>query len=446
MEVLLRELKDKLGNNDDFFIFEEQFFNVPVVLLGFRSLIDLPKTLVTIKKNIESIHQYDKPFENLLNKIGEVKESNTKEAISAIVDGKLLLLLHKENIKKYVIVEPVLQTLNRSIQSPTNENVLEGPLISFIEDIDTNIGIIRKHIISEGLQVRSYTFGTNQKKKLSLLYFEGIVKIDLLHKIMAQFERNEDHELNNVQDLTKMMGFSTWIAVPQLKTTELPQEASNSLLKGRIVIFLDRMPIAFILPGLLWDMFALENDRNFPVPFMVSFRSLRVIGVLITMLLPGLYVALVAVNPEVLRIELALSIAQSRSGIPYPAIVEIILMFVILELIIEASVRLPKSIGPTITMVGGIILGQAAVDAQLVSNLLVIVLAATAIANSTIVGFQNSLTIRIIKYLIIFLASIFGILGILGGIVLVCAYLASITTFGVPYIYFNSTKEEIKNG
>lgn len=446
MDPILQEIKDKLGKNDDFFILEEHLVNVPVVLLGFKSLIDLPKTLISIQKNTESILLTDKSFDQLMHGIGEVKENDTKEALSALADGKLIILLQIENSQNYVIVEPVSQILNRSIESPTNENVLQGPLSSFIEDIHTNIGIVRKEIHSERLQIRSYSVGTERKKKLSVLYFEGHVNMDLVHKIANHVERNLDKELNNVQELSKMMGFSPWMTVSQFHITELPQEVSRTLVRGRVVIFVDRMPFAFVLPGVFWDMFALENDRNYPFPIMASIRSLRVIGVLTTLIIPGLYVALVAVNPEVLRIELALSIAQSRGGVPYPTLVEMILMLVILELIMEASVRLPKSIGPTITMVGGIILGQAVVDARLVSNLLIIILAATTIANSTIVGFQNSLSIRWFKYLIAILASIYGVLGILAGIVLVSTYLAGISTFGVPYLYLNLTKEEIKSG
>ncbi|WP_279326186.1 spore germination protein [Bacillus litorisediminis] len=155
---------------------------------------------------------------------------------------------------------------------------------------------------------------------------------------------------------------------------------------------------------------------------------------------------MVSVNPEVLRIELALSVAQSREGVPYPALVEIIMLLIILELIMEASVRLPKSIGPTITMVGGIILGQAAVEAKLVSNLLIIILAATTIANSTVVGFQNSNSIRLFKYLIVLMASMFGILGILAGIFIICTYLASVKTFGIPFINLSSSKGEMNSG
>lgn len=436
-------MKETFGKNDDFFILKEHFVNAPVVLLGFKSLIDLPKTLISIQKNMESIFLTDKTFDQLMHWIGEVKVNDTKEALSAIVEGKLVILLQNENDLKYVIVEPISQMLNRSIESPTNENVLQGPLSSFNEDINTNIGILRKHTLSDRLQIRGYSVGTNSKKKLSVLYFENNANINLVKKIINHIESNLEKELNNMQDLSKMMGFSSWLAVNKFNTTELPQEASKFLVMGRIIMFVDRIPFALVLPGLFWDMFAIDNDRNYPVPLMFVIRSLRIIGYLMTLILPGLYVALVAVNPEVLRIELALSIAQSRDGVPYPALVEMILMLVILELIMEASVRLPKSIGPTLTMVGGIIIGQAVVDAKLVSNLLIIVLAATTIANSTVVGFQNSLSTRLFKYIIAILASIFGILGIMGGLVLICTYFAGITTFGVPYLYFNMKKEEI---
>jgi hypothetical protein len=444
MKPLLQVMEETFGKNDDFFILKEHLIDVPVVLVGFKSLIDLPKTLLSIQKSTESILLADKSFDQLLHWIGEVMENDSKEALSSIVEGKLII--HIENSRKYVLVEPVSLTLHRSIESPTNENVLQGPLTSFTEDIHTNIGIARKEVNSEKLQIRSYSVGTEGKKKLSLLYHEGYVDIDLVHKIVSHIEMNQEKELNNLQDLSRMMGFSSWMAISKFNTTELPQEARKSLTMGKVVLFVDNIPFALVLPGLFWDMFALESDRNYPLPIMVSLRSLRIIGVLTTLILPGLYVALVAVNPEVLRIELALSIAQSRDGVPYPALVEMILMLFILELILEASVRLPKSVGPTLTMVGGIILGQAVVDAKLVSNLLIIVLAATTIANSTVVGFQNSLSIRLFKYLIAVLASIYGVLGILAGIVLVSTYLASLSTFGIPYLDLKLTKEETKNG
>lgn len=445
MESLLQEIKVSLGKNDDFFQIEQQLGEIPVVFLGLMSLVDFPKTLQAIQEQYSASVLNRETTDQLLHGIGELKKKDKHKITSLILEGKVIIYIKKE--QEFVLtVDPISQTLNRSIEPPTNENILQGPLSSFNEDINTNVGILRKQIVSEKLQVRSYSIGTDQKRSLSLVYHENRVNSNLLHKILNQIEKNQDQELNNAQDVTKLMGISFWSVVSHFKSTESPQEASMSLYKGRIILFVDRIPFALVLPSALWDMFATENDRNFPFPLMVSIRTLRIIGLLITLIVPGLYVALVSVNPEVLRIELALSIAQSREGVPYPAFMEMIIMLIILELIIEASVRLPSSIGPTVTMVGGIILGQAAVDAKLVSNLLIIILAATTITNSTIVGFQNSLSIRIFKYIILILASIYGVLGILTGVFLICTYLASINTLGVPFLNIYYSKDEIKSG
>ncbi|MEV5025664.1 spore germination protein [Paenibacillus sp. LPE1-1-1.1] len=444
MDSLMKELEDRLGANDDFFIQPDKIGGASVVLMGFITLIDLTRTKIAIHKNSENASRESGSVESVMAAIGEIREIDLNEAISLFLGGKLIVYF--ESAAGCVIVDPFPIALNRAVESPTNENVLQGPMSSFIEDIDTNIGIVRKQIISQHIKVKSFVAGIEQQKKLSLIYDDSHADPGLVSKIMEQLERSSDKEIDNLQNLSKSLGLSSWSAVPKFNTTELPQEVASALKKGRVVLFLDRLPFALVLPNLIWDMFSIENDHNFPLPLMVIIRLLRVIGLLITLLAPGLYVALVAVNPEVLRIELALTIAQSREGVPYPAIVEILLMLVVLELIIEASTRLPKSIGPTITMVGGIILGQAVVAARLVSNLLIIVLAATTISNSTIVGFQNSLSIRLFKYLIVMMSAIFGILGLLAGLVLLSGYLASINTFGISYLNFSMKKGETGNG
>jgi hypothetical protein len=444
MDVFLQEVKERFGGNDDFLMQPDKICGAPVVLLGFTSLFDLVSTKIALRKNVDNANPAPKTLADIMALTGEVREIDISEALTLFVGGKLIIFFESE--RSCVIVDPFPIILNRTVESPTNENVLQGPMSSFIEDIDTNIGIVRKQITSKHIRVKSFLAGNDQQKKLSLIYDDNNADPELVNKVINQIESNLHREINNLQNLAKTMGFSSWSAIPKFNTTELPQEVASALKKGRVVLFIDRLPFALVLPNLLWDMFSLENDRNYPIPLTIVIRALRVIGVLTTLLAPGLYVALVAVNPEVLRIELALNIAQSREGVPYPAIVEIILMLVVLELIIEASTRLPKSIGPTITMVGGIILGQAVVTARLVSNLLIIVLAATTIANSTVVGFQNSLSIRLFKYLIVILSAIYGVLGLLGGLVLLSAYLASLTTFGISYLNVSMKKGELENG
>ncbi|MEH7010205.1 spore germination protein [Neobacillus niacini] len=433
-----------LKENDDFFLKRDFLTDTAVVLLGFKTLIDITKTRLVLQKYVESIISQVKSSEDLWGLIGEIKEDDTKKAISSIFEGKLIIKI--ENTNQYIIMEPVSKMLSRSIEAPSNENVIQGPLTSFTEDIDTNIGLIRKQNTSNALRVISYSAGEDQKRKLSLVYIDGNADKELVDKININIKKNIDLDISNLQGLSKMLGFSSWDTVSKFNTTELPLYTSQFLKKGRIILFVDQMPFALILPSLLWDMFSIDDDMNFPLPIMIVIRALRILGVLVTLVCPGLYVALVAVNPEVLQIDLALTVAKSREGVPYPALVEVILMLIILELILEASVRLPKTIGPTITMVGGIILGQAAVQASLVSNLLIIILAATTIANSTIVGIQNAVSIRLFKYAIVILAAIFGLLGLVAGLVLISAYLGGLNTFGKSYLYLNIKRNENNNG
>ena len=443
MDQLVEEIQSVLEKNDDFVQSRDYLADTSVILLGFNTLVDFTKTKTTLQKHAESFISQDRPSDDLWCAIGKLIEGDAKEAISSIYTGKLVIII--ENTSRFIIVDPVSKILDRSIESPSNENVIQGPLNSFTENIDINIGIVRKQVNSNELHLKTYSTGHNVKKKLSLFYIDGKADTKLLDNLMEHIEKNINMEIDDLQKLSYMMGFRSWDAVSKFNTTELPLYAAQFLKKGRVILFVDQFPFALILPSHLWDMFILENDRNFPLPIMISIRFVRVIGLLVTLISPGLYVALVAVNPEILQIQLALSVAQSREGVPYPALVEIILMLIILELILEASVRLPKSIGPTITMVGGIILGQAVVEAKLVSNLLIIILAATTIANSTIVGFQNSVSIRLFKYAIVFLASIFGLLGIVAGLVLIGAYLASIITYGRSYLDINMKGTESNN-
>ncbi|AND38373.1 MULTISPECIES: spore germination protein [Cytobacillus] len=444
MDRFVIEIKAELGNNGDFHLQRDYLADAAVMLMGFNTLIDFIKTRTVLHKHAESILSQNQPSEDLWRAIGEVIEGDVRKAISSIYEGKLII--HFENTSRFIIMEPVPAMLDRSIDTPTNENVIKGALDSFTEGIDANIGIVRKLVNSEEIRIDSFSAGHSRKNKLSLLYIDGQADMDLVNSIRDNIKKNIQMEACDLQGLAKMLGFPSWNAISKFNTTELPHHAVQNLRKGKVVLFVDRLPFALILPSLFWDMFAIENDRNFPLPLMLAIRLIRIIGILITLITPGLYVALVSVNPEVLQLQLALSVAQSREGVPYPALVEIFFMLLILELILEASVRLPKSIGPTITMVGGIILGQAAVEAKLVSNLLIIILAATTIANSTIVGFQNSVSIRLFKYAIVVLAAIFGILGLVAGLVFVGAYLASLNTYGKSYLYLNLKGNESNGG
>ncbi|TYS16756.1 spore germination protein [Rossellomorea vietnamensis] len=431
METFLNDLDKVFEGNEDYMVLEQMIGDVKVVLVGLNSLIDFPKSIQALENHyIKAESNTDFKRQMVIHPCKKGKVS--KDLIQSLLEGKMIVWIRGER-EPFIFFDTIETGLSRSIEAPTNDNILQGPLNSFSEDISMNIGMIRKEIQSSALRSNSFIFGTVQRKKVSLLYRTDKVDNGLLSKVTHQMESNRMMDLSNLQDITKMLGIPNKSLISYFYKTELPQEVQKSLAKGKVVVFLDRFPFALVLPNEISDMFFLENDRNFTFPLMIAMRLLRIAGALIALILPGLYVALVAVNPEMLRIELALTVAETREGVPYPAFVEALLMLLVLELILEASIRLPKSIGPTITMVGGIILGQAAVEARLVSNLLIIILAATTIASSTIIGFQNSLMIRIFKYIILLFSAIFGVVGLFAGLFLISAYMSSFKVIGFPY-------------
>ncbi|MNO15788.1 Spore germination protein A1 [compost metagenome] len=442
---LTDRIRNRFEHDGDFIMEEHILAGRPVQIMGFKSLIDLPKTWANLQSRVREAHFAIAPNPesalSILQKLGQtISEPDEAALLDVMTSGDLIICY--EDPETYLDVVPVPTALTRSIEQPLNENVLQGSASAFNDDIATNIGLLKKELNTASLRTKVYVSGNHSPRKLALLYLEGQVEPALLKEVTERLEANKNRDLYNLQRICKALGFQPWKAVPKFYTTELPTEAAHTLRQGRVVLFLDRFPFAMILPALIGDIFMMENDRNYPILFMYLIRGLRIAGIMINLIMPGLYVALVSVNPEVLRIELALTIAESRSGVPYPAFVETLLLLVVLELIIVASVRLPKSVGPTLTVVGGIILGQAVVEAKLVSSLLIIILAATTIANSAVVGFQNSLPIRLFKYLTLILASLYGVLGIMSGLVLVCAYMASVTTYGIPYLYFFKSKDD----
>ncbi|UUZ86319.1 spore germination protein [Paenibacillus sp. P26] len=438
---LLDQLQTRQKQDADLFLHRMFLTHHPVILAGYKSLMDLPQTMMLLEQQAQNALAAEQSLFAVAVGMGEyMGHPDEQSIIKAITEGHLIVI--QESSGLCLKIMPAARSLSRAIEAPTTESVMRGSISAFVEDLDINIGMLKKHVISDKLRTNAYWLGKDVRRKALLLYMEGQISPSFLNAVLQRIESNLDKEVPHLLALSKLLGFPQWTLVTRFNTTELPQNTAMALRQGKLVLFLDCFPFAIILPSLLTDMFASENDRNYPLVILFIARLLRFIGVLANMLMPGLYVALVSVNPDVLRIELALSIAESRENVPYPALVETFLLLLILELTLEASIRLPKSIGPTVTMVGGIILGQAVVQAMLVSNVLIIILAATTIASFTVIGFHNAISIRIPKYLFLFLSAMYGVLGLFVGMVLVCVYLASVHTFGIPYLYRWKVREK----
>lgn len=434
------EVNDHFSSYPDFVHQKLQIASDTFTFAGLKSLINFPQTIYMVRDPLLSAAMNKLELLDVFTGLGQAISVDTNKIISEISDG-MLIAVH-EATGTVISIYPVPQPSSRAISLPNMENNVGGSNSAFNEDLNSNLVLLRSHINDNDLRIKSYTFGSHKKNTVMLCFLEQTIDPNLLSKLTQKLEANQNTEISNLKELSSVFQFSSFSMVTHYMTYELPQNAVRAIKNGRAVLFIERLPFAIILPSLVSDMFITEDDMNHPPVFTWMLKSLRIIGSLTTLIFPGLYVALVSVNPDVLRFELAHSIARSRLDVPYPAIIEALLLLVIMELIMEAIIRLPSSIGPTVTMVGGIVLGQAVVDAKLVSNLLIIVLAAATIANATVVGFQNSYTIRLFKYLLLILAAFLGVLGLLSGLVILCAYLAGVRTLGIPYLQLIKPKGE----
>ncbi|SFI38757.1 GerA spore germination protein [Paenibacillus sp. UNC496MF] len=438
------ELERHYAKDEDFMLRRAYFGGAPVALAGFKTMIDFPQSLTMLRQQLHDGGSSEGELLRMLAGIGRKLENGRLDELTAELRNARLLVVHEPSETVFSLF-PITQPLHRSVSEPLTENPILNPSGAFNEDMDLNLGMLRMRINSDNFHFSTHSFGRTYKSRVTLAYLEGEIHPTLLRKLTDRLTSRTAQaslDIGNLQDLIKLLGLSKSGFVTRFRTCETPANAVRALRNGRAVIFIECLPYAIVVPSLASDFIMSEEDRNYPFAIAMVLRCYRVFGLLLMILLPALYVSLVSVNPDVLRFELAHSIAKSRLEVPYPAFVETLVMMVILELLMEALIRLPASIGPAITMVGGIVLGQAAVAAKLVSNLLIIVLAAGTISGATAVGFQNVLTFRMFKYVTLVLSALYGVLGTMAGLVLVCAYLACEKTLDIPYLQLNKPEGE----
>jgi hypothetical protein len=238
-------------------------------------------------------------------------------------------------------------------------------------------------------------------------------------------------------DFTKK---SQRVLFPTIMVTERPDRTVINIAAGKVILLVAGSPFAVLMPTVLKDQMSSMADIYQTYWIGKFLLIVRYIGLVTTITLPALYVALTSYNPEVFRAQLALSVAGSRHAVPYPSFVEVIIMLLMMELLMEASIRLPKAIGPTATTVGGLILGQAATEAGLVSNIMIIIVSLGAISNFVIPINTFSFAVRVSKYFILLLSIFYGLVGVILGIFLLLAYMVSLDSFGKPYLTFREEK------
>lgn len=354
--------------------------------------------------------------------------------------NKLLINLFAGNTLLFVDGVPVAVIVNakgwktRGIEPPTSEANIRGPRDAFTEDILTNVTRMRRRFKDRNLHAEVMQIGRRTGTVVAVVYLRELVNSDVLDLVHDRLKRMDIAGVIESGYIQEVLQGRRWMLFPLVHATERPDRASAALLEGRIVIVTDNTPFVLIVPAVLSSMFQAPADYYHPSPIGTFLRIIRVIGWTLGLFLPGLYVAVSSVNPEILPPDLALTLAASRAGVPYPAIVEVLLMDLAIELLAEASTRLPSVVGGAATLVGGLIIGSAAVTAGVISSTMVVVVAVTAIGLFTIPTYELGLAWRISKYAITLSAAFLGLFGMTNMFIILVIYLSSLSSFGQPYL------------
>ncbi|MGX6444279.1 spore germination protein [Neobacillus sp. K501] len=373
----------------------------------------------------------------------EYSETNImKDASTALVAGKTVVQIDGE--AKFYLLGTELNK-ERSVNIPVNERVLRGSNQALIENLDTNLNLLRKQIASPDLVVKFYQVGSRSNTKVAVIYLRSLAKENVLMEFDCRIDSIDIDYVESpgfIQELIEDKKFSMF---PKILVTERPDRVRSYLMDGKIAILTDGSPNCLIMPVSFWAFFQSPDDYQVGWLIGSALRFLRISCFIIAISLPGVYVALVTFDPRILPFEIALTLQSSMQYISLPPVLEALTMLFILEILREATIRLPSSIANTIGVVGGIVIGTVVVESNLISNMMVIVVAFTGIASFIIPTYEMSTSARFLTYPFIAMASIFGLIGLELSFLLVLTHLARINTMGIPYFYSGISGGSIKD-
>ncbi|WP_044337885.1 spore germination protein [Rossellomorea aquimaris] len=395
----------------------------------------LEKTLIPSFENIDNKENVSDSLLILLkNNIPSSSidsEVNLPKLVNGILMGNTILLIEE------VYVAFVIGTTSfekRNVDKPQDENVLKGPKEAFVESISTNISLIRKQLRSSNLLTEYIQVGERGISNIGLLYMNEIVNPALLEKVKKRLEQITTDEILNLGILEQHLEERPYSIVPTILYTERPDRAVSFLSEGHVILLMDSSPSCLVLPVTFWSFFHTPEEHYSRWIYGNFSRLLRIIAIFITALTPAIYIAATNYHVEMLPTDLALAISSTREEVPFPAILEVLLLLGSFELIREGGIRVPTPIGPTIGIVGALILGQAAVEASIISPILVIVIAITGLASFAIPNLSLNYMVRMSTYIFLLFAGLWGFFGIAVCLTVSIGYLTSITSFDVPFL------------
>lgn len=322
----------------------------------------------------------------------------------------------------------------RTPEESTMELSLKGPRDGFVEQLSTNVALVRKRLRTPHMHVQYMRIGTESQTEVAIVYMAEKAKPALIDETISRLENIRIPSLNGGGHLEELISDRPFSFFPLVDYIGRPDYVVQSIMNGRVAVLVDGSPSAIIAPGNFLLLIKSPEDMHLPFFFVTLERLLRLVGLALSMCLPGFWIALCSFNTDQIPFQLLATVTISRMGLPLSSTMEMFLMLTMFELFREAGVRLPRPVGQTVSVVGGLIVGDAAIRAGLTSPTMLVVAAVTAVSTFTLVNQSLGGTVSLIRYLILILASSLGIFGFMAGTLGVIIYICSLESFGMPYM------------
>jgi hypothetical protein len=402
-----------------------------IYIEGLSSIEEINRSVLTPLQSESDVQNTKKLIEQKLT-VSNIKYLQSySEIIEQVSTGNPVLLIDQEN---YALSFGLANWEKRSIEEPTAEMVVRGPREGFTETLRVNTSLIRRRIRNPGLKMMNQTLGKYTQTQIVITYIDGLVDNTLVEEVQSRLSRIKIDGIVDSGYIEEMIEDNPFSPFPQILNTERVDVVTANLLEGRVALIVDGSPFILVLPTTLYSL--LQSPEDYYQRFWIgtAIRWLRYIFFIIAVLLPSIYVAILTYHQEMVPTMLLLSIAASREQIPFPALIEALMMEFTFEALREAGLRLPKQVGAAVSIVGALVIGEAAVSAGIVSAPMVMIVAVTGIASFTIPRYNLGISLRMLRFPIMIIAGTLGLLGIMLALITIVVHLASLRSFGVPYL------------
>lgn len=432
-----------LGGNADLLVrrFEIQVFKKKVCcglvyVDGTASKSDINQIMKSLMVDIDMSKQTKASLESVvIEQCLPYSEVDTKDSVVGaanwMLSGNSLLFL---NGLDRAIGLSTQAFKERAVTQPETEQVIQGSREGFIESIGTNLSLIRKRLRSSNVHAELIQLGEQTATDVIYCYIDGIVNKDLVLEVKNRLERVDAEAIYGAGYLEQFIEDNHYSPFPQIQNTERPDKAVSAMLEGRVVILVDGTPFGLIVPAVFSQFYQTTEDYDTRFLMASMIRGIRLVALIFSLVFPSLYVSLISFNPEMIPTKFAVAVAGGRAGVPFPSIAEIFGLELIMEILREATIRLPQQIGGALSIVGVLVIGQAAVQAGFVSPITVVIVALTTIGSFATPAYNAAIALRMLRFPLMIFAGMFGLYGVMIGLIFIANHLNSLESFGVPYL------------